>query len=255
MKLSLVIPSIRPTHWTSLVSDMALACQNNEFEIIFVGPFLPPQELVDKSYVKYIKDFGCPSRCLQIGSMLAEGEYLAWCSDDCRIVPNTFDEAIALFDSKLSERDGMNMLYSEGSGYTGTQHETPEYWVARTHTDLQLEGVADGWKIAPIFMYKTKFFREMGGLDCSFEHVNQNTHDLAFAVQSRGGVIVNSPSRVFKFDWQPEKPDYPPILAAFILNDRPLFDQKYRKTNAAAARYVPYDNWKAQPAVWKRRFK
>lgn len=255
MKVSLVIPSIRPSNWPTLVADMKLSCQKHEHEVIFVGPYLPPVELMELSNVKYIKDLGCPSRCLQIGSLFAEGQYLAWCSDDCRIEADAFDESLELFDTQLSENDGMNMLYSEGANFSGNQHEDPSYWIARTHTDLRLEGVLDGWKIAPIFMYRLKLFRQMGGLDCSFEHVNQNTHDLAFAVQSRGGVIADSPRRVFRFDWQPQKPDYPPILAAFMLNDRPLFSQRYSIANAAASRYVDYDNWRKQPSVWKRRFK
>jgi hypothetical protein len=254
-KLSLIIPSIRPENWISLVADMKYSCQSYDYEIIFVGPYLPPKELETDTQVRYVRDFGCPSRALQIGASLAEGKYLAWCSDDCRIEPNGFDSAIELFDAELDNDDGMCLLYSEGADYTGTQHEQPDYWIARTHGDLKIPGVKEGWRIAPIFMYDREYFVRLGGLDCSYEHVNMNTHDLAFQVQQKGGRIFSSPTRVFKFDWQPEKKDYMPILSSFIVNDRPKFNQQYSYEDAAALRLVQFDNWRQAQAIWGRRFK
>ena len=254
MNVSLIIPSIRPEHWSSLVSDMNLSCQAYDYEIIFVGPYPLPSELVHAKGVKYIKDFGCPSRCVQIGSLISEGEYIAWASDDCRICVNSFDEAIEVLDRDEDLWTGMNMRYSEGANYEGTQHEDPTYWIARTHTDLRLPGVKEGFRIAPIAMYRTKTYYQFGGLDCSMEHVNFNTHDLAFRIQARGGKIIDSPSRVFQFDWQPEKKDYQPILMAFIQNDRPLFGAIYSNENAAKEREINLDNWRKQSRIWGRRF-
>ena len=44
-KLSLIIPSIRPENWVSLVADMKYSCQSYDYEIIFVGPYLPPKRI------------------------------------------------------------------------------------------------------------------------------------------------------------------------------------------------------------------
>ena len=95
-----------------------------------------------------------------------------------------------------------------------------------SHGDLKFRWVKEGWRIAPIFMYDRAFFVGLGGLDCSYEHVNMNTHDLAFQVQQKGGRIFTSPKSIW-FDWQPEKKDYMPILSSFIVNDRPKFNQQY----------------------------
>lgn len=225
-----------------------------DFEIVFIGPYRLPDELQSLHNIKYIKDFGCPSRCLQLGCYFAEGEYLSWCSDDCRILPNKFDEAVEFFNKNLSENDCMNMKYSEGANFTGDQHNQTEYWIARTHTDLRLLGVKEGWKIAPIFMYKREFFIKCGGLDCRFEHVNMNTHDLSFYIQEKGGKIVDSPDRVFQFDHQPHKSDYPPIFKSYHENDRPLFHNLYNNIDAAKNRSINFDNWRKAQTVWKRRF-
>jgi hypothetical protein len=229
--------------------------KKHTFEIIFVGPYGLPIELQPIHNVKYIKDFGCPSRCLQLGSYFAEGEYLAWCSDDCRIISDKFDEAIEYFDKNLSENDCMNMRYSEGANFTGTQHNQAEYWIARTHTDLRFDGVKENWKIAPIFMYKRQSFYKYGGIDCRFEHVNMNTHDLSFYIQEKGWKIIDSPSRVFQFDHQPHKSDYPPILISYIENDRPLFYNLYKNLDAAKNRNINFENWRNADSIWKRRFK
>lgn len=254
MKVSLIIPSIRPDNWVNLFNDMNLSLKKYQFEIIFIGPYALPKELQPVHNIKYIKDFGCPSRCLQLASYFAEGEYLAWCSDDCKIIADKFDEAVEYFDRNLSNDDCMNMKYSEGANFTGTQHEWAEYWIARTHTDLCLPGVKEGWKIAPIFMYKREAFYKYGGIDCRFEHINMNTHDLSFYIQEKGAKIVDSPSRVFQFDHQPHKSDYPPIWTSYMENDRPLLYNLYNDPDAAKNRNVVFENWRNAQTIWKRRF-
>lgn len=255
-KISLIVPSIRPENWQVIYDDMVASCSKYSFEIIFVGPYLPDPSLL-KNNIKFIRDLGCPSRCLQLASMFVEGELISWCSDDCRIEPEAFNQAIDVFDRELTENDGMTLLYSEGKDFTGAQHEDPTYWIAHTHPDLRLPGVKEEWKIAPIFIYKTKKFYELGGLDCHFEHVNMNTHDLAFALQAQGGKLINSPVRVFRFNWNPDsqRPDYLPIISAFAQNDRPRLSSIYQNPHASTFRDIKLNNWKNQPSVWGRRFK
>jgi glycosyltransferase involved in cell wall biosynthesis len=252
-KVSLIIPSIRPQNWPLLVSDMAASCVTNSWEIIFVGPKMNND--ISFYAVKMIRDFGSPSRCFQIGASIAEGDYIAFCSDDCRITPSGFNMAIMEADAKMGREDGMTLLYSEGADYGGNQHEQPEYWIAHTHTDLRLPGVDPTWLINPTFMYRRDFFYEMGGMDCSFEHMNMNIHDLAFAVQGRGGRIIKSPSRVFQFNWTQSgvTPEYQPVFNAFVANDRPLIQSLYSNPMYSKLRDVRFDNWRQQPAIWQRR--
>lgn len=255
IKLSLIIPSISPQRWYHLVNDMKMACQTYDFEVIFVGPKPLPEELLDHTNVKYIKDLGCPARCLQMGTVFAEGEYVSWASDDCWVEINAIDAAIDLFDKTLNDNDGMTMMYSEGENHTGTQHEDPLYWVAHTHADLRLPGVRSDWKIAPVGMYKRATFYKHGGLDCAFETVNFNTHDLAFSIQNAGGKLINSPGRVFQYNWHPDslRPAYRPVFMAFI-QDQARMRALYSNPNYINERNVALDNWRNQPALWPKRY-
>ena len=53
-------------------------------------------------------------------------------------------------------------------------------------------------KIANIAMYYLDYYKEVGGIDCRFEHVNMNCNDLAFRIQAAGGKIYPSPDIVIK---------------------------------------------------------
>jgi hypothetical protein len=256
-KVALIIPSINPDRYAGLFADMQKSCTKYSFEMIGIGPVPPPQEVLNLENFKFIKDFGSPARCLQIASLIVEAEYIAWCPDDVKMTEELFDSSIKLFDEFLQEKDGMNLLYSEGENFAGVQHEDKTYWIAHTHPDLRLAGVNSEWRIAPLFMYKKTTFDKYGGLDCRFEHINLNTHDLAFAVQANGGKIVDSPSKVFAVNWNPNpyRPEYVPVFTAYHTNDAPLFRSLYNNANYVNERNISLDNWKQQPTVWKRRFK
>lgn len=256
-KITLIIPSINPETWVSSYEQMFKSCTKYPFEVIGIGPFLPPEALGSVSNFKFIKDFGCPSRCLQIASLLAEGDYISWCPDDAKILEGAYDEAIKYFDENLTENDGMCSRYSEGENFADTQSQDEAYWIARTHPDLQLPGVKEGWRGAAVFIYRRDTWYKFGGLDCRFEHINLNAHDLAFAIQAKGGRIVLSPPKILAVNWNPNpmRPVYLPILTSYHQNDLPLLKHIYASPTAAEDRNIKLDNWRRQPALWPRRFK
>jgi hypothetical protein len=257
MKISLIIPTIHPDRLLELYKNFINSCKKHQCELIAVGPYFPPQEMVGIANFKFIRDFGSPSRCLQIASLIAEGEFITWCPDDVKMGEDALDKCIEYFEANLTENDGMNLTYSEGENFAGTQSEEESYWIAHTHPDLRLAGIKDTWRTAALFLYKTKTFHQMGGLDCQFEHINLNAHDLAFAVQGRHGKIVNSPCKVFAVNWNPNpyREEYIPILSCYHQNDSPRMKHLYSNPNAATDRDIKLDNWKNQPALWPRRFK
>jgi hypothetical protein len=255
--LSVVIPGIRLENWNRLFYELVGSFGGSQFEMIFVGPFIPASDMGHKGVAfRYIQDYGSPARCFQLGSTVAQGKYIAFVSDDGHLPANGFKEAVNVLD-QARDIDGMTLLYSEGPGFSGTQHLTPQYFDAWHHTSLQLPLVNKEWRIAPHFMYRLDYFRELGGLDCRWEHVNMNTHDLAFRVQRCGGKMIPSPSRVLAVDWAPwPPPGQPkiPLQAAFEENDNPLFQQIYGGNLEPNIR-INYDNWREAPAIWGRRFK
>ena len=105
-------------------------------------------------------------------------------------------------------------------------------------------------------MYYLDFFREIGGLDCRFEHVNMNCNDLAFRIQANGGTIHPSPDIVIRQTNEPStNPAQSPVEEAYHKNDYPLFQAIYSDPYGATERiYLDYNNWKLTDEVWQRRF-
>ena len=256
ISLTIVLPSVRPDSWGHMFQQIVAAVGLYDFELIAIGPFLPPLLFNAHYQFKYISDYGSPARCFQIASILAKGKYITWIPDDALIEDKAYAACITLMESK-DRKDGMTILYSEGAGFTGTQDREPEYWTTAYHDGFKLKKITSNFRTAPIFMYNTDFLREIGGLDCRYEHINMNAHDLAFRVQRNGGVIHYSPGRVLKLNWQPWHPvQKTPIQEAFLENDSPLFNKMFDTGEVPENPvHIDYDNWKNADYFWKRRFK
>jgi hypothetical protein len=102
-------------------------------------------------------------------------------------------------------------------------------------------------------MYKLNYFRELGGFDCRWEHLNMNTHDLAFRAQRDGSKFHFSPNLVLTCDWNPGEGDHIPVQHAYHMNDAPLFREVYMKDQSERI-HIDYYNWMKSDPVWKRRF-
>lgn len=248
--LSIILPGIRVSKWEQLFFSIERSIGSYSFEFIAVGPYEPSKNLLQNENFKFIQDFGCPSRCVQIGSSKANGKYLCWMSDDGLYEENTLMECIDLLEQKNNKKDAVALRYFEGEG----RGEFPiEYWTARHHADQQIAGVKEGYKIAPLGMYNTDYFREIGGLDCRYEHINMCCHDLAFRLQNDGGIIHFSPSTVARFYWSWIGPDAGPVQAAYHQNDGPLFNQEWSQDQSKRIK-IDFDNWRQSPKRWIRRF-
>lgn len=252
--LSVIIPGIRVDRWPEIYQQLISSVGKYSFELICVGPFFPDKTLERSSNFIFLRDFGSPSRCFQMASTLANGEYVMFLSDDGRVEAGAIGEALDLLKSK-TQKDGITVLYSEGPNFSGIQDRTPEYWRAHHHDSLKLPLIKDTWKIAPHFIYNLQYFRDLGGLDCSWEHVNMNTHDLAFRIQRDGGVLYPSPRKIASMDWVPwDFNNKGAMQLAYELNDEPLFKKIYGG-NVEPEINIDYNNWRKSPILWARRFK
>ncbi len=258
MKLSIIVPGVRHKNWVTMYQEIIAACKGISFEVIFVGPGALPTDLLNVANIKFLMNYGSPSRCLQMGSMLAEGEYLTWLSDDATVVENSISEALTLLESKDSERDIIAMRYTEGVNKSAnTSDFNDAYWQAWTHNDLRLEGVEKDWKIPCVMMLKTNLFKTLGGLDCQFEHINFNVHDLAFRAQRSGSTVHLSPNFIMRCDWEPNRNvQNSPVIAAYP-SDKARFLSMYslKDTVTKSPIAINYMNWLDCEVVWSRRFK
>jgi hypothetical protein len=246
--LTIVLPSIRIDNIWEFYKSLELSVQPYTFQLIIIGPKQPP--LLDgyDENVVWIRDYGSPARCIQMGSLLAEGELITWSSDDGLYYPDSLAKCIELLRSKTT-KDGIIIRYSEGVGRSG-QEPPDNYWTGWTHPDHRLPYVNKDWNIAPVGMYYTSRFYELGGLDCRFQHANMNSHDLAYRNQQDGGVYYKSPDLVMGCDQIPGyEGDHAVIEEAYWTNDRGLFAEVWSKPRENK---IDIMNWKMSESIWSR---
>ena len=251
-KVSIILPSIESESWTRMFPMIQESCGDVEFEIIAVGPCLPDKSLEQHLNFRYVRDFGCPSRSLMIASELAIGKYICWFPSDCNIFPNTLKDSINLLESKDCV-DGMTLLYSEGPGYTGEQHNQNWYWFIVNH-GTPPKWTKKSYQIAPIFLYPLDRFRQLGGIDCTFWHINMNTHNLAFRFQENGGKMHFSPARVFAANWHPWTGGEGEIMRiTYETNDNPKWLAMWNGEEFPELNWTT-NTWKLSNPYWELRY-
>lgn len=259
--ISIVIPGIRPSHWLKVFQSIQASSGYCKTQVIFVGPKGLPPELEAEPNVTYIKDMGSPSRCFQMGALLAEGKYLGLGVDDglCHEplgIQKTF-EALTSENFKANPCQIAILKYIEGGinlGPTQEQHFHDAYWTAGFHEPLaNCSQVKKEWKWGLPLM-KTEEYHWLGGIDCKFEHINMNLHDLMFRAQAAGWEVLAPPFFVYTTYFETGRSHTEdPVLAAFFQNDEALFKQIYNKPGRTTK--ISYDSWREAERVWKRRIK
>ena len=247
--ITICLPGIRVDAWPKMYESIKTSVSSHSFEFIIVGPYAPPDLLLQQDEISYIQDYGCPSLCVQIASLASNGRLFTFVSDDGILRQDSLSQAIDSFSSEI-----MNMRYSEGINFSGGLHSHPdEYWTAWYHADLQKECLK-GYNLAPVWMMETSKFKELGGLDCRFEHVNVCCHDLAFRIQRAGGTVQLSPDFIMDCDWSSHKKCV--VVDAYFENDKPLFDSLCESSPDPFSNrlHIDYNNWLSVPPVWPRRF-
>jgi len=254
--LSIVVPAIRVPKWPKFYESIEKSCKNYAWELILVSPFDLPEELKSKTNIKLIKDYGHPTRCLQLGLFEAEGALFFHTTDDALCYEDAIDEAIDFFMKNCNYKDVVNMRYKEGANYSGVTMQEG-YWNAWFHGPLQLSGIPIDYKISLHHMLKTDYVIELGGYDCLFEHANFCLHDMMFRLQYDGGRIFDSPKEITTCDHYIGKTvDHGAIYDSHMENDQPLFTKMYSDPDVLKNRVkIDINNWASQSAVWTRRFK
>jgi hypothetical protein len=262
--ITVIIPGLNPDKWDQIYSEIEESCYDRyTFEVIFVGPNPPDTEngLDWDDDRAWILEFGSPSRCVQHATTFARGRYVTWGPEDGKYQEEALANAISYFDNHLDDDSGMVIRYYEkdmdpNAPLPPQPPVWPNVWSAEYHRDLHMPGVPANSYWHGCWMYKTDFYREIGGLDCRFEHVNMNCNDLAFRVQAAGKKMGTSPDFVIHLDnTSSDNPTQTPIESAFHENDLPLFKEIYSQPNAAKNRFkIDYDNWKLAEERWSRRF-
>ena len=117
--ISICLPAFRTHLWERLYESAKEACGAYTWEMIMVGPNEPPAALAKETNFKFYKDYGSPARCAQISTVLAEGEFMMFASDDGYFLKDSIKECVDMHQGSLSYKDFVIARLTEGKDHTG----------------------------------------------------------------------------------------------------------------------------------------
>ncbi len=253
-EISIILPGIRRENWDK-VFDSIQNSINRSFELIICGPYPLTDKLQNLTNVKYVKDFGSPSRASNIAAELCEGKLITWIGDDAVLLPDSLDKNIdLLYSMEYNDKNVVVAKYFEGRSGAYKPLQPDEYFKINGADCTRSQFIPNDWWIFNVAIMYRKFFEELGGWDCIFEHLAMANIDIAVRAQFLGANVKMSSHPLLDCDHG--QADHMPIEIGQITHDEPLFQSRYRDPNWSNNKMKLYiDNWKNVPAIWTRRFK
>lgn len=254
-EISIIIPGIRVNNWLNVFDSIVKSTQRT-FEVIFCGPYTPPEDLLALPNVKFVRDFGSPTRAQQIAATLAEGELITWSADDALFIPDALDSNINILLHAMEKKKTNVVVAKYFEGVNGTQKplQNDDYFKLHGSTWTASPFIPKTWWLFNVGVMYRSFFEELGGWDCEYEGTFYSHADMAVRAQFLGATVRMSSTPMLDCDHS--QPDHPPIESAQVTHDKPLYFQKYLSpTWSYGDLRLDINNWKKAPTKWTRRFK
>ena len=203
-----------------------------------------------------VKDWGNPSRCYQLAILHSEGEYiLTGVADDGVCLNNAIDKG---FDIIPKHHKGVvGFKYHEGAvtkASRATQDDS--YWRFGSHKlHRSLPYISNDYLLTMIGLLRRDYLMEIGGFDCRIEQPGLSLPDLAIRLQNDGAEVVLGEKMMDISHLMGNSGDHGPVAKAFKKHDKALYVQIYGHKSATRRSRIDFDNWKQEPAVWRRRFR
>lgn len=255
-KLSVILPSIRVYNLLNFYEKLEEST-SHPFELIIVGPYDPPENLLGYDEVTYVQDRGCPSRCQQIGLVHATGEYITWGADDGYFLKDKLTEAVDFLEAnKTSYKDIVTCKYTEGSDEHVSQEMYRDIYYKINHADgLRSEHIPDDYWILNVGIVDTNYAKELGGWDTQFEVTTISHMDFAVRAQHNGSKFFMLRDPIFSCAHMPgTMGDHAPVHYSHVEHDEPLFRNIYKQPGSIKRVKVELNNWEQSSPVWQRRF-
>ena len=260
--LSIILAAIRQSEWDRHYDSLKNSTKKS-FELIICSPKPLTEYLQNKNNVKYVKDYGSPSRAYMIASSLAEGELITWSADDAIYNPGSLD---VLIDNLLSMPKNIKNVstgkYTEGRANSSrAMHifSSDSYYKINGGDDIgrpctSSKYLPDDWYIFNAAVMYREYFEYLGGIDCGYEHAAMADTDLAIRAQLDGAIVKLD--NVIVYDCVQFQEDHVSVDSANLDVDIPKIQNKYQnpewKKNINIRLNI--SEWKNFPSVWKRRF-
>jgi hypothetical protein len=241
MDLSIIIPTIRVDDWQKIINNIELSCKKYSFEIIFVGPYY--NDCIEKyKNIKYVRDFGSPNRCQQIGLILSEGKFVTWLVDDYDEGPDNIDNFLDMI-CDTHENTIVVGNYDEAGTIAVENFSILHCYGGGANVD-------PSWVIFNVAFLHRSFLEKMGGFNCLF-HVTCIGHtDLAVRCQHYGAEVINGNMKIGGLVHMPGiSGDHAPIHNNQLYRDQPIFTAN---TNEPIVAQIDIFNWKKSARIWDR---
>lgn len=251
MKLSVIVPSIRPGNLKRLYESIGQAF-SGEYEMVVVSPYKLPRSMEGVKNLKFIEDWGTPIRAQQRGLLACEGEYVSWAADDGFFYPGTIDIAM----KTLADKDYKTLVV--GKYYEHS--ENPEmnrisYYYINTHQGSRSRFIANDCLMIMVGIVSKRLLFEIGGWDCTFEVCPMAYNDLSVRLYNYQCTFLFQEEIMFRCSHMPGKSgDHGPIHDAQTIFDQPMFRLLYSQKESQRRMFIDLNNWKNSPERWVRRF-
>lgn len=255
-QISLIIPGIRPQMFQT-VYDSFCQTWHDTFEIVFISPYdMPNLKKVNRGGVQYYRDFGCPSRALQIGWINAKSDWLCFATDDCTFDSDAMNKAWGTLTlNDFNYKTVVVCKYTESDNWSKWMM-TPFYYKAWFHGDFRHTNIPFHFGLYMNGLISKQLMTEIGGFDCKYESMAYTYNDLSMRAQFYGAKFIIEKDRLDHCTWQPkESSDHGPVHRAVMEHDAPLFRGVYWAKKFKPVIKISVDNWKQSSEKWPRRFK
>ncbi len=260
MKLSVLIPGIRPELWLKVCDSLAKSCTENEWEVVFVGPTFP-DNLSGHPNVKYIHSYASPIVCRQIALIECTGDWICYAADDVEFIEGALDRSFQIISQNNQDYKTVVVgKYLEGISDVVLDNllmRDDPYWSLYFHVGLReiLRPQMREFFLINTGVLSKKLMLELGGWDCRFEACAMACCDLSIRVQTYGAHCILQHLPIFKSTHLPgHAGDHAPIHDGQTQHDEPLFFEIWRNPAATNRTVIAIDNWMDFAGRWERRF-
>ncbi len=247
--ISVIMPCIHmdriPTFWRSLQQ-----ATSREVELVVVGPYESDCDVPHK----YIKDWGNPTRCFNIGLQAATGEYVTLASDDMDYYPSAIDRCLDQLEAMGTDKKN---VVSAKHFYGGVDigQTSDRHYKINSYPQHHSRFIPDSYYLMNVCFMHTQYLKELGGLDSIFEHHGVANVDLAVRAQRDGAKVALSFDSVCLVQHtDTTQGDHAPIHYAVTEHDEPLFLELHNTPEGVRRTRIDINNWQQAEARWKRRF-
>lgn len=258
VNISVIMPTIR-TKLLQGVYDSLKKSFHGKWELVLVGPYDPPPELMKTGNVQYIKSFASPIVCRQQALKKAVGDWICYAADDVTFLKNSLDRSYALVKDK-DYRTIVVGKYLENTSFWkpfNARMMKKEYYTLYHHDALKevMEKFPHDWFIINTGLVSRKLLLEVGGWDVEFEVCSIACCDISMRLQNYGCKCILQDDPIFRSTWDPGfEGDHGPIHAAHTEHDIPLLEKVWLAPDSKNRKIVDLEKWREKPTRWSRRF-